>query len=105
MRHDITACFAALADPTRRAVVEQLTRGPATVSTLAAPHNMALPTFMRHLSVLEKCALIRSEKTGRVRTCILDPQALFETQAWLAWQRETWEREQDRRDQLSMPLD
>ncbi|MCK0120317.1 metalloregulator ArsR/SmtB family transcription factor [Loktanella sp. F6476L] len=87
--------FAALADPTRRAVLERLVRGPATVSDLAAPHDMALPTFMRHLGVLERTGLVRSIKKGRVRTCHLEPAPLLEAQGWLAWQRTVWEGQID----------
>ncbi|MEO9864800.1 MAG: metalloregulator ArsR/SmtB family transcription factor [Yoonia sp.] len=87
--------FAALSDPTRRAVLERLVRGPATVSDLAAPHDMALPTFMRHLGVLERAGLVRSIKKGRVRTCHLEPAPLLEAQGWLAWQRTVWESQID----------
>ncbi|MDE0849775.1 metalloregulator ArsR/SmtB family transcription factor [Yoonia sp.] len=83
--------FGALSDPTRRAVLEKLVLGPATVSNLAAPHDMALPTFMRHLGVLEKAGLVRSIKKGRVRTCHLEAAPLLEAQGWLAWQRQIWE--------------
>jgi DNA-binding transcriptional ArsR family regulator len=83
--------FGALSDPTRRAVLEKLVLGPATVSNLAAPHYMALPTFMRHLGVLEKAGLVRSIKKGRVRTCHLEAAPLLEAQGWLAWQRQIWE--------------
>ena len=101
----LDACFSALSDPTRRAVIEQLVRGPATVSALAAPHAMALPTFMRHLSVLEKCGLIRSEKTGRVRTCPIDASPLLEVQGWLEWQRIVWQQQLDQIDQMALSLD
>ncbi|MFT5270065.1 MAG: DNA-binding transcriptional ArsR family regulator [bacterium] len=83
--------FGALSDPTRRAVLEKLVLGPATVSNLAASHDMALPTFMRHLGVLEKAGLVRSIKKGRVRTCHLEAAPLLEAQGWLAWQRQIWE--------------
>ncbi|PVA07140.1 ArsR/SmtB family transcription factor [Thalassorhabdomicrobium marinisediminis] len=98
MTTQLNASFAALSDPTRRAVVEQLSRGPATVSTLAAPHAIALPTFMRHLRVLEDCGLVRSVKKGRVRTCHIEAAPLLELQGWLEWQRRIWD---DRLDQLS----
>ena len=87
--------FAALSDPTRRAVLERLVAGPASVSELAAPHDMALPTFMRHLGVLEKSGLVRSIKKGRVRTCHLEPAPMLEAQGWLAWQRQVWEDRAD----------
>ena len=92
MKSQINACFAALSDPTRRTVIETLARGPASVSTLAQQFDIALPSFTRHLKVLEDCGLIRSEKTGRVRTCHLEATALLEVQGWLAWQREVCER-------------
>ena len=73
---ELSDVFYALADPTRRAVVTMLGRGPETVSALAAPFAMALPSFLKHLQVLERSGLIRSRKTGRVRTCELVPQPL-----------------------------
>jgi len=77
MSHPLDKAFAALADSTRRAVVEKLVSGPATVTELAAPHDIALPTFMRHLKVLEDCGLVRSAKKGRVRTCTIEPAATY----------------------------
>lgn len=91
MANQIDRSFSALTDPTRRAVIERLVKGPATVSELAAPHPMALPTFMRHLKVLEECGLIRSVKRGRVRTCHIEPAPLLQIQGWLEWQRRVWE--------------
>lgn len=105
MTAQLNACFAALSDPTRRAVIEVLVHGSATVSALHAPHAMALPTFMRHLGVLEKCGLVRSEKTGRVRTCFIEPAPLLEVQGWMEWQRTVFDKQLDTRDQLLMPLD
>lgn len=90
--------FHALADPTRRAVVERLTRGPASVSELARPFSMALPSLVQHLRVLEESGLIRSEKTGRVRTCHIETAALRETEEWIARQRAVWEARFDRLD-------
>ena len=92
MTKHLDSFFGAMADPTRRAVIEQLVKGPASVSALHAPHAMALPTFMRHLKALEKTGIVRSIKHGRVRTCQIDPAPLLEVQGWLAWQREIWER-------------
>ncbi|AKJ27318.1 ArsR/SmtB family transcription factor [Caldimonas brevitalea] len=92
----LSAVFYALADPTRCAIVSRLGRGPETVSTLAAPFAMALPSFMKHLSVLERSGLIRSNKVGRVRTCELVPAPLSEAQRWIAEQRATWEARSDR---------
>lgn len=91
MTKQLDSFFGAMSDPTRRAVIEQLASGPATVSALHAPHAMALPTFMRHLGVLEKAGIVRSVKRGRVRTCQIEPGPLVEVQGWLAWQREIWE--------------
>lgn len=87
MASPLDTCFSALSDPTRRAVVERLAAGPATVSDLAAPHDIALPTFMRHLRVLEDAGLVRSVKRGRVRTCQLESAPLIALHGWLEWQR------------------
>ena len=83
--------FQALADPTRRAVLERLSRGPAPTSELAQPFRMALPSFSQHLHVLEQCGLVRSHKTGRVRTYQLAPRALEAAEEWMAAQRANWE--------------
>lgn len=96
MTNALDTSFAALSDPTRRAVIERLVSGSATVSELAAPHDMALPTFMRHLKVLETCGLVRSVKKGRVRTCTIEPAPLMELQGWLEWQRRVWDSRLDR---------
>ncbi|WP_246121481.1 ArsR/SmtB family transcription factor [Actinoallomurus bryophytorum] len=88
--------FQALADPTRRDIVERLTRGPASVSALAEPLAMSLPAVMQHLQVLETCGLVRSEKVGRVRTCHIEPPALRAAETWLARQRTAWETRLDR---------
>lgn len=82
--------FQALADPTRRAVIERLSRGPATVSDLAQPFAMALPSFMQHLGFLEARGLIRTHKTGRVRTCRIVAEPFEEMASWLADQRAHW---------------
>jgi DNA-binding transcriptional ArsR family regulator len=91
MTDRLDSFFGALADPTRRAVLERLAQGPASVSELHRPHAMALPTFMRHLKVLEDSGVVRSVKRGRVRTCQLETEALITVQGWLAWQRAIWE--------------
>lgn len=88
--------FQALSDPTRRAIVDRLSRGPASVSSLAAPLPMSLPAVMQHLTVLEKSGLIRSEKVGRVRTCRIEPVAMQTAEQWIAERRATWERRLDR---------
>jgi DNA-binding transcriptional ArsR family regulator len=88
--------FQALADPSRRAMVERLSRGPASVSDLARPLDMTLPAVMQHLQVLETSGLVRSEKTGRVRTCRIEPKALSKAEQWFAGRRASWERNLDR---------
>lgn len=88
--------FYALADPTRRAIVGVLGTGPASVSALAAPFAMALPSFMKHLGVLERSGVIRSNKLGRVRTCELRPKALSQAEQWIAGQRAVWDARTDR---------
>lgn len=105
MTNSLDSAFSALSDKTRRAVIEQLARGPATVSALAAPHDMALPTFMRHLKVLEDSGLIRSMKKGRVRTCQLESAPIMELQGWLEWQRHVWETRLDRLSALAEQID
>jgi DNA-binding transcriptional ArsR family regulator len=88
--------FQALADPSRRVMVERLTRGPASVSELAKPLAMSLPAVVQHLQVLEASGLVRSEKAGRVRTCHIEPKALRTAEHWIAERRTTWERRLDR---------
>lgn len=83
--------FHGLADPTRRAVLERLSRGPAPVSELARPFRMKLPSFVQHLDVLERCGLVKSHKTGRVRTYRAAPRQLQPAWHWLDRQRDTWE--------------
>jgi DNA-binding transcriptional ArsR family regulator len=94
----LTRVFHALTDPTRRAVLERLTRGPAAVSELAQPFRMALPSFVQHLGVLEECGLVRSKKQGRVRTYTLASQPLKAAEDWLSAQRVHWERRLDSLD-------
>jgi DNA-binding transcriptional ArsR family regulator len=88
--------FQALADPTRRVMVERLSREPASVSALAQPLAMSLPAVMQHLQVLEASGLVRSEKVGRVRTCRIEPAALRPAEEWIAGRRASWERRLDR---------
>jgi DNA-binding transcriptional ArsR family regulator len=88
--------FQALADPTRRAMVERLGRGPASVSELAAPFEMSLPAVVQHLAVLEASGLVRSEKVGRVRTCRMEPQGLSLAEQWINQRRADWEQRLDR---------
>ena len=92
----LDALFHALADPTRRALVERLTRGPASVSALAQPLAMSLPAVLQHLQVLEACGLVRSQKEGRVRTCRIAPAALRAAAQWIAGRQAQWERRLDR---------
>ena len=88
--------FAALADPSRRAMVDRLTRGPASVSELARPLAMSLPAVLQHLQVLEAGGLIRSEKVGRVRTCRIEPSGLRSAESWVTERRRSWEERLDR---------
>jgi DNA-binding transcriptional ArsR family regulator len=88
--------FQALADPTRRAMIERLGRGPASVSELAAPFEMSLPAVVQHLQILEASGLVRSEKVGRVRTCRMEPAAMSLAEQWINQRRADWERKLDR---------
>jgi DNA-binding transcriptional ArsR family regulator len=88
--------FGALGDPTRLAVVERLLKGPASVSDLAEPYAMALSAFTKHLAVLERAGLIRSEKKGRVRTCFIHPPAIEAIDRWFTDRRAMWESRLDR---------
>ena len=96
--------FRALADPTRREVVERLGRGAASVSDLAGGFDMALPSFVEHLRVLEASGLVRSQKHGRVRTYELAPEGLRPLEDWLAAQRRFWERRLDQLDDYLLRL-
>jgi DNA-binding transcriptional ArsR family regulator len=88
--------FQALADPTRRAVLRRLGRGPASVGELAKPFDMALPSFMKHIHLLERSGWIRTRKEGRVRTCAIEKKPLAAVDAWLSEQRALWEGRTDR---------
>jgi DNA-binding transcriptional ArsR family regulator len=88
--------FQALSDPTRRAIVERLGRGPASVSQLARPFAMSLPAVLQHVAVLEASGLVTSEKIGRVRTCRIENRTLSTVGAWIEDRRMTWERRLDR---------
>ncbi|AXV82278.1 metalloregulator ArsR/SmtB family transcription factor [Ralstonia syzygii] len=92
----ISEVFQALADPTRLAVICALVGGAQTVSALAAPFDMALPSFMKHLTVLERSGLIVTHKVGRTRMCELRPERLSEAEQWIAEQRAMWEARSDR---------
>jgi DNA-binding transcriptional ArsR family regulator len=88
--------FQALADPTRRAMMERLSRSPTSVSDLARPLAMSLPAVMQHLAVLEGSGLVVSQKIGRVRTCRIEPKALNRAEEWINARRIEWERRLDR---------
>jgi DNA-binding transcriptional ArsR family regulator len=88
--------FHALADPTRRNMVERLSQSPASVSELAQPLDMTLSAVVQHLQVLEASGLVRSQKVGRVRTCHIEPMALRRAEQWIAMRRTNWERRLDR---------
>ena len=98
------AVFHALSNPTRRQVLEQLSAGPATVSELAAPFDMQLPSVVQHLSVLEQSRLVRSKRRGRVRTYEIAPERFKVVEDWLAARRELWEARLDRFDQYVKQL-
>ena len=100
----LNSVFHALADPTRRAVIQRLGRGEATVSELAKPFDMALPSFMKHVAVLEASGLIGSRKTGRVRTCALRHKTLERAERWFDEQRALWESRYENLDNLLTTL-
>jgi DNA-binding transcriptional ArsR family regulator len=92
----IDRIFHALGDPTRRAIVEKLSEGPATVTLLAGPLLITLAAVVQHLQILEQSGLVRTEKIGRVRTCRIEPAGLSLAQQWINERRSTWERRLDR---------
>jgi DNA-binding transcriptional ArsR family regulator len=92
--------FHALADPSRRAMVDRLTRGPASVSELAEPFDMTLAAVVQHLRVLEDSGVVRTEKVGRVRTCRIEPSALHTAEQWISKRKALWERRLDRLGEL-----
>jgi DNA-binding transcriptional ArsR family regulator len=96
--------FRALSDPTRRHVLERLSKNPASVSDLAEPFDMALPSFVQHMGILEDCGLVKSSKAGRVRTYHLAPQRLKLAENWLARQRAIWEKRLDQLDTYLITL-
>jgi DNA-binding transcriptional ArsR family regulator len=93
---EVDLVFQALADPSRRTIVDRLTRGPASVSELALPLAMSLPAVVQHLHVLEASGLVRTQKVGRVRTCAIQPAALGAAERWIAERRTAWEESLDR---------
>ena len=96
MTATIDLVFQALADPTRRVMIERLSRGPATVSELARPLGISLSAVVQQLRLLETSGLVRTEKAGRVRTCRIEPAALQTAEQWIVEQRAMWERRLDR---------
>src|ERR1700733_13958590 len=94
--HEIDVLFGALADASRRAMLDRLIRGPASVSELARPLAMSLPAVVQHLHVLEASGLVRSQKLGRVRTCSIEPAALRAAERWISGRRTAWEQNLDR---------
>jgi DNA-binding transcriptional ArsR family regulator len=92
---ELTKIFDALSDPTRLAVVQRLASGPASVSELSRPFELAGPSFLKHLRLLESAALIRTHKRGRIRTARLEPEALRSVETWVAHHRREWERRLD----------
>jgi DNA-binding transcriptional ArsR family regulator len=94
-REPLDGIFHALADPSRRLMVERLSRGPASVSELAQPLPMSLAAVVQHLQVLQRSGLVRSEKVGRVRTCRIEPVALRPVERWISARRTSWERRLD----------
>ena len=95
-QEQLNGIFQALADPTRRAVLGRLGSGPASISDLAKPFDMALPSFMKHIHFLEGSGLIRTEKHGRVRTCAIEKKQFARIETWLDAQRAIWEGRTDR---------
>ena len=96
--------FRALSDPTRRQVLERLSRSPASVGELAAPFNMALPSFVQHMGILEECGLVQSRKAGRVRTYEIIPRRLKLAEDWMVRQRALWEKRLDQLDTYLITL-
>ncbi len=105
MDNNLTPIFSALADPTRRAVIEHLMTRSAPVSELHAAHDMALPSFLKHLSKLQSAGIIRSEKIGRVRTVHIEAAAIAQAEDWLNRQRKIWEGRLDRLSALAEHLE
>lgn len=96
----LNGIFQALSDPTRRAVLGRLGHGPASISDLAKPFDMTLPSFMKHIRLLEGSGLIRTRKEGRVRTCAIERKQFAVVEAWLSAQRAIWEGRTDRLEQF-----
>ena len=97
----LNGIFQAIGDPTRRAVLGRLSSGPASVSDLAKPFDMALPSFMQHIRLLEESGWIRTRKVGRVRICAIEEEPFTAVQQWLSEQRAVWEGRTDRLQQFA----
>ncbi len=95
-QEQLSGVFQALADPTRRAVLARLGKGPASISELAKPFDMTLPSFMKHIHFLEESGWIQTRKAGRVRMCAIEKQPFAAVEAWLSEQRALWEGRTDR---------
>lgn len=93
---ELSRSFSALADPTRRAIVGRLCDGPKSISELSEPFEMALPSLLKHVRILEESGLVSSEKVGRVRTCRIEPHALRATELWIRQHISAWEERLDR---------
>lgn len=96
--------FSALSDPTRRAIVSRLAKGPATVSELSEPFPIALPNFLKHVRILENSGLIKTRKQGRIRVCAIRPEALSPTEKWLTAQRKQMSGRLDRMEAYTEQL-
>lgn len=105
MANNLDHVFTALGDPTRRAVIAQLGKGEAPVKHLAAPHDMALPSFLKHIDTLERAGLVKTRKEGRTRICTLHLEALSEVESWLDQQKRLWEGRLDRLQALAQSLE
>lgn len=105
MDNQLDTFFAAIADPTRRAVIERLAQGPASVTELHDPDAMALPSFLKHVNRLERAGLIRSKKTGRTRILNIEAAPLAQAEDWLARQRHLWEGRLDRLQALAEAME
>ena len=99
-QHGVDRVFHALGDPTRRAMVERLSRGPATVTDIAKQLRISLAAVVQHLHVLEESGVVRTEKVGRTRTCRIEPAGLKPAEQWIAERRSSWERRLDRLGQI-----
>ena len=102
---DIDRIFQALGDPTRRTLLEKLSEGPVSVSRLAEPLDMTLAAVVQHLQILEECGLVRTEKSGRVRTCSIDSRGLTAATDWLSERRSPWDKRLDRLGDLLLRPD